>query len=65
MRILILGAALAALLFGASWLAPSKAECLGCVWVGSCYSNSICGDRCVCVKQDSLDISGICIPARA
>ena len=65
MRILILGAALAALLFGASWLAPSKAECLGCVWDGICYSNSICGDRCVCVKQDSLDISGICIPARA
>ena len=43
--------------------APRNAECLGCVWSGSCYSSSICGSRCICVKRSTIDVSGFCAVA--
>jgi len=39
---------------------PSTAECLSCVWKGVCYSHGICGPDCLCVKADSIDVSGFC-----
>jgi len=34
--------------------------CLGCLWTGDCYSDNICGNRCICVKRDTLDLTGYC-----
>ena len=51
------------LAFGAAlpvW--PNEAFCLGCLWTGSCMGNFVCGKRCVCVKRDSIDVSGFCTP---
>ncbi len=40
--------------------APRDAECLGCIWSGSCYSSNICGPRCICVKRSTISVSGFC-----
>ncbi len=40
--------------------APRDAECLGCLYSGRCYGHSICGSRCICLKRDSIDVSGFC-----
>ncbi len=39
---------------------PRDAECLGCVWTGSCMGNFVCGKRCICVKRSTIDVSGFC-----
>lgn len=50
-----------AVILGITWSKPGV--CLGCVWKGACYSNSICGSRCICVKRSTIDVSGFCAVA--
>jgi len=55
-------ATILALLLGAFLLfQATRAECVGCIWTGSCYDDGICGYGCVCVKTDYTDVSGICM----
>ena len=39
---------------------PNEAFCLGCLWRGTCYNHSICGSGCICVKRNTIDVSGFC-----
>jgi hypothetical protein len=59
-KIALLALALGVTLVATAW--PREGVCLGCVWSGTCYSSSICGSNCVCVKEDSLDVGGYCAP---
>ena len=34
--------------------------CCSCLWRGACYSDSVCGGNCICVKRDALDLTGFC-----
>lgn len=38
---------------------PRDGFCLDCLWKGTCYTSSICGD-CICVKKSNIDVSGFC-----
>ena len=49
---IVLGSALAVF--------PRTGWCLGCIWSGTCYSDSICGSGCICVKRSTTDTSGFC-----
>ena len=57
MRAIILAAAL--LIGGVVWAVPQNAICLPCLWKSACYNNQICSP-CICVKSDSMDLTGFC-----
>ncbi len=38
---------------------PRDGECFACIWKSTCYSHDICG-QCVCVKENTWDVSGYC-----
>lgn len=63
MKKYILAALVLAILAGSALaLWPRTGFCLGCLWTSACYNSSICGSGCVCVKRDSIDVSGYCAP---
>jgi len=39
-------------------LLPTQARCAYC-YTGECYSSSMCGDGCTCLKR-GLDLQGYC-----
>ena len=57
----ILAGVIISVVFSISMAAiPRAGFCLGCLWTSACYSDSICGGGCICVKRDILDVGGYC-----
>lgn len=58
LAVLILGAFLIAV-EGITHISIRNAECSWC-YTGPCYSSSICGLNCVCVKDEPYEVQGYC-----
>jgi len=60
MRAILMTLALTAVCLLGSAADPDPAECRSCVYSGTCFSDSICGHDCICIKERYRPTSGRC-----